>query len=116
MTACPVLAAEANAKPKTLFTNVNVLAGKSEKLMANANVLVEGNLIKQVSQEAIDAAGAAVIDKGLIEGPRILPSGAFISQSSGHGDFDPHDGREPHEGHSHGPFDEAFYQKTSENY
>jgi len=30
-----------------------------------------------------------VIDQGLIEGPRILPSGAFISQSSGHGDFDP---------------------------
>jgi len=30
-----------------------------------------------------------VIDQGLIEGPRILSSGAFISQSSGHGDFDP---------------------------
>jgi len=30
----------------------------------------------------------AVIDQGLIEGPRILPC-AFISQSSGHGDFDP---------------------------
>jgi len=30
MTACPVLAAEANAKPKTLFTNVNVFDGKSE--------------------------------------------------------------------------------------
>ncbi len=30
-----------------------------------------------------------VIDQGLIEGPRILSSGSFISQSSGHGDFDP---------------------------
>jgi len=29
------------------------------------------------------------IDQGAIEGPRILPSGAFISQTSGHGDFDP---------------------------
>ena len=28
------------------------------------------------------------IDGGYVEGPRILPSGAFISQSSGHGDYD----------------------------
>ncbi|HEY0211084.1 amidohydrolase family protein [Acerihabitans sp.] len=27
------------------------------------------------------------IDEGVIEGPRIYPSGAFISQTSGHGDF-----------------------------
>lgn len=27
------------------------------------------------------------IDEGLVEGPRIYPSGAFISQTSGHGDF-----------------------------
>jgi imidazolonepropionase-like amidohydrolase len=27
------------------------------------------------------------IDKGLIPGPRVYPSGAFISQTSGHGDF-----------------------------
>jgi len=27
------------------------------------------------------------IDEGLISGPRIFPSGAFISQTSGHGDF-----------------------------
>jgi imidazolonepropionase-like amidohydrolase len=32
------------------------------------------------------------IDRGLIEGPRIFPSGAMISQSGGHGDF-----RLPHE-------------------
>ena len=34
------------------------------------------------------------IDEGLVPGPRIYPSGAFISQTSGHGDFrspeDPH--------------------------
>ena len=29
------------------------------------------------------------IDAGVLPGPRILPSGAFISQSSGHGDFNP---------------------------
>jgi imidazolonepropionase-like amidohydrolase len=39
-----------------------------------------------------DMAGPAfglkqAIDEGLIEGPRIFPSGAMISQTSGHGDF-----------------------------
>jgi len=29
------------------------------------------------------------IDKGIIAGPRIFPSNAFISQTGGHGDFDP---------------------------
>ena len=27
------------------------------------------------------------VDAGLIDGPRIYPSGAFVSQTSGHGDF-----------------------------
>jgi imidazolonepropionase-like amidohydrolase len=30
------------------------------------------------------------IDDGLIEGPRVFPSGAFISQTSGHGDYRSH--------------------------
>ena len=39
-----------------------------------------------------DAGGPAfalkrAIDEGLVEGPRIYPSGAMISQTSGHGDF-----------------------------
>lgn len=29
----------------------------------------------------------AAIDRGLVEGPRIFPAGAIISQTSGHGDF-----------------------------
>ena len=29
----------------------------------------------------------AAIDEGMVEGPRIFPSGAMISQTSGHGDF-----------------------------
>ena len=41
-----------------------------------------------------DAGGPSLglkkaIDDGVVEGPRILPSGMFVSQSSGHGDFDP---------------------------
>jgi imidazolonepropionase-like amidohydrolase len=36
---------------------------------------------------ALDAAWARVVEKGLVRGPRILPSGAFISQTGGHGDW-----------------------------
>lgn len=41
-----------------------------------------------------DAGGPAfgfkqAIDSGVVVGPRILPSGFFISQTSGHGDFEP---------------------------
>lgn len=41
-----------------------------------------------------DAGGPAfglkrAIDSGVVPGPRILPSGYFISQTAGHGDFDP---------------------------
>ncbi|NER08901.1 metal-dependent hydrolase family protein [Muriicola jejuensis] len=151
----------AQEKPKqiTLFTNVQVFDGTSDKLI-KADVLVEGNLIKQISKEPlmvaqtdnvsiIDGGGktlmpgltdahthimwtddienliysapegwsgtlAAVnagemlqrgfttirdnggpafglkkaIDEHIIPGPRILPAGAFISQTSGHGDYD----------------------------
>jgi len=140
----------------TLFTNVHVFDGIREQRLENASVLVEGNRIRTVSREAIDAPGATVIDgggrtlmPGLIDGhvhvminadyarietdleitdlaynstivakrflmdgftsvrdmggpafglkraiddgrvvgPRVYPSGAFISQTSGHGDF-----------------------------
>jgi len=50
--------------PKTLFTNVHVFDGVNEARLENASVLVEGNLIKTVSQDAIDAPNATVIDGG----------------------------------------------------
>ena len=143
---------------RTLIRNVHVFDGINEQRIESASVLVEGNLIKAVSIDPIDAAGATVIDgagrtlipgltdahvhimwnddvetliyksppeyagamaavsaqrmlhrgfttvrdcggpsfglkmaidAGVVPGPRILPSGAFISQTSGHGDFDP---------------------------
>ncbi len=60
----PVHAADKNTVPKTrfLFTNVNVFDGTNEELIRNANVLVEGNLIKQVSTQTIAADGATVIE------------------------------------------------------
>src|SRR2546428_10060271 len=35
----------------------------------------------------LDPAWAQVVAKGLLRGPRILPSGAFLSQTGGHGDW-----------------------------
>jgi imidazolonepropionase-like amidohydrolase len=156
LSSMPAFAAEQAPVAKTLFTNVNVFDGEHEKLINNANVLVEGSLIKQVSTKPINADGATVIDgkgrtlmpglidahwhtmfnfwpiskilatnfgylsiaaasasrdtllrgfttvrdaganvfgvknaidAGLTEGPRIYPSGPYISQTSGHGDF-----------------------------
>jgi imidazolonepropionase-like amidohydrolase len=49
--------------PQTLFTNVMIFDGVNEIRMAG-NVLVEGNLIKQISGEAISVSGATVIDGG----------------------------------------------------
>jgi imidazolonepropionase-like amidohydrolase len=146
----------ADKADRTLITNVNVFDGRNEKLTMNANVLVEGELIKSVSTEPMKADGATVIDgggrtlmpglidghahvminndfgpverdydltdisynavivmerflmdgftsvrdmggpafglarainSGRVVGPRLYPSGAFISQTSGHGDF-----------------------------
>ena len=142
--------------PQTLFTNVSVFDGMNEARIENANVLVEGNLIKTISQAPITAEGATVIDgggrtlmpglidahwhtmfnsspvsntlgssfgylnilaadssrkallrgfttvrdvggnsfgvkraidEGLVVGTRIYPSGPYISQTAGHGDF-----------------------------
>ncbi|WP_254447325.1 amidohydrolase family protein [Ruegeria sp. HKCCA5426] len=52
-----------DATPKqALFTNVHVFDGVNEQRVENANVLVEGNLIKAVSTSQIDAPNATVID------------------------------------------------------
>ncbi|WP_428644686.1 amidohydrolase family protein [Roseibium sp.] len=50
--------------PQTLITNVQVFDGENEALVENASVLVEGNLIKLVSTDPVEADGATVIDGG----------------------------------------------------
>ena len=59
----PLAFAQDEAPAKVLFTNVQIFDGVNEERMAG-NVLVEGNLIKQVSADAISTAGATVIDGG----------------------------------------------------
>jgi len=58
------LAQEVKPKAQTLFTNVNIFDGKSDKLAEGMSVLVEGNLIKKVAKGDIKADGAKVIDGG----------------------------------------------------
>jgi imidazolonepropionase-like amidohydrolase len=155
--ASAVSAQEPDAPPRIVFKNCNVFDGKAAKLASGRSVLVEGNLIKTIGDQALSAAGAEVIDcggrtlmpglidahthlymnmsggvpgmemaswdeigprsvhmaveyllsgitsvremggggsglkktvdAGLVAGPRIYPGGAYISQTSGHGDF-----------------------------
>ena len=49
---------------QTLFTKVHVFNGMDGERLENANVLVEGNIIKTVSTEAIEAPNAEIIDGG----------------------------------------------------
>jgi len=150
--------AQKNQLPPTLvlISNVNIFDGKTETLQKEMDVLVEGNLIKQIAKDIKAPKGAEVIEgngktlmpglidahwhtmfnfwpvskfinsdfgllsiaasqaatetlmrgftttrdvggncfpvydainSGMTAGPRIYPSGAYISQTSGHGDF-----------------------------
>jgi imidazolonepropionase-like amidohydrolase len=59
----PSAASAQDEKPQQiLFTNANVFDGFSPDLIEGANVLVEGNVITQVSTDAIDAPDAFVVD------------------------------------------------------
>src|SRR5215472_10205612 len=95
--------------PTVLLRNVRIFDGKSATLSAPANVLVQGNKIERISTGPIAGAEAEdtlmrgfttvrdvggpvfglkhAIDNGTIVGPRIYPSGAVITVTSGHGDF-----------------------------
>jgi imidazolonepropionase-like amidohydrolase len=66
----PLAVAAQGTPEQVLFTNIHVFDGVNKKRIENANVLVEGNKIKTVSTEAIQAPGAAVIDGG---GRTLLP-------------------------------------------
>ena len=67
LVAVALLAAPAAAQDEpsqVLFTNVNVWNGTSDGLQNGMSVLVEGNLIKTISNRAFNAPGATVIDGG----------------------------------------------------
>jgi imidazolonepropionase-like amidohydrolase len=57
-------AAEDVPPAKTLIRNVNIFDGVNDGLAEGMNVLIEGNLIKTISADAVEAGGATVIDGG----------------------------------------------------
>lgn len=61
LNAAPVVAQE-DAPPPILFTNVNVFDGFGPDLIESAYVLVEGNVITQVSTDPIEVEGAFELD------------------------------------------------------
>lgn len=61
----PLSDAQEEAEPQTLFTNVNVFDGTSDTLAEGMSVLIEGNLIKNVGKNDIQARDdATIIDGG----------------------------------------------------
>ncbi len=153
--ALPAIADDMEKPSQILIQNVNVWDGTSDGLQNGMNVLIEGNLVKEISSGASAGPGATVIDgggrtlmpglidmhshlcirdgmtffrdaydqmaagantahalleyldqgfttardtgcnilgiakavnNGLFPGPRLFPSGGFISQTGGHGD------------------------------
>jgi len=64
ISAGPALAQKAEKPRQVLFTNVHVFDGINKSRIKNANVLVEGNLIKTVSTNPIKADGAYQVDGG----------------------------------------------------
>ncbi|MDO6485176.1 metal-dependent hydrolase family protein [Shimia thalassica] len=62
--------AQEDAPRQVLFTNVNIFNGVDGELMENGSVLVEGNLIKTVSADAINAPDAYIVDG---EGRTLMP-------------------------------------------
>ncbi len=72
--------------PTTLFQNARVFDGTATALSAPVNVLMRGfTSVRDLGGPTFGLGRA--IDEGVLPGPRIWPSGATISQTSGHGDF-----------------------------
>ncbi len=69
---------EEQAEKPILFTNVNVFDGTSDKLAAGQNVLIEGNLIKEISPNLQVGDGVKVIDGG---GRTLIPG---LIEAHGH--------------------------------
>ncbi|MEJ1996496.1 MAG: amidohydrolase family protein [Limibacillus sp.] len=51
-----------DAKPITVITNANVFNGVEERLMQDTDLLIEGNLIKQIGDDIAVPTGAKIID------------------------------------------------------
>lgn len=79
-------AAKDQPEPKILITNARIFDGKADKLSESMSVLVEGNIIKQISTEPITVDGATVIDgKGLTLMPGLMDMHVHLTWNQGMG-------------------------------
>ncbi|MFD0980340.1 metal-dependent hydrolase family protein [Tropicimonas aquimaris] len=62
--AASVAGAQEDPAGPILITNVNVFDGLNEELIENANVVIDGNLITQITTDEVAVAGGQVIDAG----------------------------------------------------
>jgi imidazolonepropionase-like amidohydrolase len=80
-------AAGANPPPESLLSYVL-------KVVDNIRIALDEGFTTVRDAGGLDPAYAAAVESGEIPGPRILPSGSFLSQTGGHGDqrprFDDH--------------------------
>jgi imidazolonepropionase-like amidohydrolase len=67
------------------------LAAFSLKVAAFIEAALDEGFTTVRDAGGLDPAWAQVVERGLLRGPRILPSGSFLSQTGGHGDW-----RQPH--------------------
>ncbi|UWQ40714.1 hypothetical protein K3718_14320 [Leisingera aquaemixtae] len=62
--AAPVAGAQDDPASPIVITNVNVIDGLNEVLIEDTNVVIEGNLIAQITTEDVAVASGQVIDGG----------------------------------------------------
>jgi len=67
----PALAQNQPPPKQVLFTNVNIFDGKSDELTKNRRVLVEGNLIKTIGDQTLNANKDATVING--SGRTLMP-------------------------------------------
>ncbi len=82
---------DAHAHP-TIAVPLTALRDNDPNYLAQRSAVEARQILLRGFTTIRDMAGPSfglkqAIDEGLIEGPRIFPSGAMISQTSGHGDF-----------------------------
>jgi hypothetical protein len=73
-----------DAAPQTLSTNVHVFDRVNEARIENASDLIEGNLIRTISTDAIEAEDATMRDDGLPSTgiPHVLVNGTVVVKES----------------------------------
>ena len=61
--------------------------GAMSSYMAKESLMNGFTTIREIGGGSVGPGLKKAVDEGWVEGPRIYPSGAYISQTSGHGDF-----------------------------